>query len=95
MDERNTESDTVSVGPCVFVLRAPPVISDVSLNTTVNISRGYVPRESLVEHGLRRGRVCVSCGSVKTLKERLNRFDEMRLAPSKNFKSHHMRQMSQ
>jgi hypothetical protein len=74
MEEINTESATVSVGPCVFVLRAPPVISDVSLNTTVNISRGYIPRESLVQHGLGRSRnwtrVCVSSGSMKTLKER-------------------------
>jgi hypothetical protein len=56
MEGGNTENATVSVGACMFVLRTPPVISDVSLNTTVNICSGYVPRESVVPYGLWRGR---------------------------------------
>lgn len=44
-------SGTVSGEPCVFALRAPPVISSVSLSTTVNSSRGYVLREFLIHYG--------------------------------------------
>ena len=49
-------SGTVSVGPCVFALRGPPVISNVLLSTTVNSSRGYVLREFRIHHGFWRGR---------------------------------------
>ena len=41
-------SGTVSVEPCVFALRAAPVISTVLLSTTVNSSRGYVLREFVI-----------------------------------------------
>jgi len=45
-------SGTVSVEPCVFALRAAPVISTVLLRTTVNSSRGYVLREFVIHYGL-------------------------------------------
>jgi hypothetical protein len=72
---RETLSATASLGPGVFVLRAPPVISDVSLNTKVNISRGYVPRESLVKHGLtcQKGSELCACFCFKWLYENIER----------------------
>ena len=40
----------------MFALRAPPVISNVLLSTTVNSSRGYVLREFLIHYEFWRGR---------------------------------------
>jgi hypothetical protein len=49
-------SGTVSLEPCVFALRAPTVISNMLLSTTVNSSRGYVLRKFLIQLGFWRGR---------------------------------------